>query len=146
VSTTNSTNFAVNLTTFFIDLDYTWDTLYVSTFKGSSSGVSTYTFLITELKREISIFLFTYTYVTYVFINSIISRPGEISEIRKNSLFKLYLRLQVHQIRVSCRHILILYVPEDSKQRTFGASNTTRILTSTLNEIGAAVALDVHHN
>jgi hypothetical protein len=45
--------------------------LHVSTHKGSYSGVSSYTLLITELQREILIFLFAYTgheIATFVFI------------------------------------------------------------------------------
>jgi hypothetical protein len=40
-----------------LNLGYT----HVSTFQESSSGVSSYTLLITELQREIPVFLFTYT-------------------------------------------------------------------------------------
>jgi hypothetical protein len=58
----------------FIDLSYTWGILHVSTHKGSSSGVFSYTLLITELQSEIPIFLFTYIdhkLATYVYLHTI---------------------------------------------------------------------------
>jgi hypothetical protein len=57
ICTTNNTNSAVNATIFLL----IWVTLHVSTLKGPSSGVSSYTLLITGLQREIPIFLLTYT-------------------------------------------------------------------------------------
>jgi hypothetical protein len=53
----NTTNTAVNATIFLLN----WVTLHVSTLKVSSSGVFSYTLLITELQREIPTFLLTYT-------------------------------------------------------------------------------------
>jgi hypothetical protein len=57
VSTTNNTNSAVNAIFFLL----IWVTLHVSTIKESSSGVSSYTLLITELQSEMPILLLTYT-------------------------------------------------------------------------------------